>query len=396
MIPPDDPTLTSWSGSSELIPTSMPRTTDADFDDDDVRVIPTAAKAILGAGLVLIVALATTGNGIVCFIVLQKPSMRSAINLLLANMALSSILLAITVMPFAFCALITDRWMIGDVMCQIEGFLHSLFVSEAGSMLFIITVDRYLIVVKKRDRLTPLRAKRTIAASWLLSCCVTFPPLVGWGAYTSYSGWMMCVLAEYDDAVDQGYVVFHYTVLFFVPVLMLAYLYGAIVRTVHRHSRRVHNHPDELASPAIKLGLVLPGPTRISANLNCKMRAFKTILLLFVLFVVCWIPYAVSLIVWNSGHRISDNYLAGTVLIWIGYLNSALDPIVYCWRISKFREACCAILPRSLQGVPLCTSRVRRRINPGSIYEQRDSQQNQLQELQVQSYLASQNAITSA
>jgi hypothetical protein len=313
--------------------------------------------------------------------------MRSAINLLLANMAFSNILLGILVMPFAFVTLITDVWVLGDVMCRAEGFLQTLFTSETVSMLVIISVNRYLIIVHKIDKLTPLRARYLIGTTWMCSCCLSFPPTVGWGLYTSYAGWIMCVLQEHRNTADKAYVMIYYSVLFISPLFTLFYSYLAITRTIHHKSLRIHNHPDELSAAGVKLGLSITVVQRRSVDLSFKMRAFKTIFILFTVFMICWIPYGTALVVWNAKQDMATHYIGGTVILWIGYVNSALNPIIYCWRIKKFRDACCEIVPRTLQIVPGCHGRVQRRINPGALYEQSDSQPTQLQELQVQSYL---------
>ena len=90
-----------------------------------------ASKIILTIIMVITMLGSIFGNSVVCLIVYQKPPMRSAINLLLANMALSNILLALGCMPFALTTLLAESWVFGMVLCRIVAFFHRLFICEA-------------------------------------------------------------------------------------------------------------------------------------------------------------------------------------------------------------------------------------------------------------------------
>lgn len=69
--------------------------------------------------LVLMIAIGFLGNTIVCLIVYQKPAMCSAINLLLATLAFSDIMLSLVCMPFTAVSIITVNW---NLLC-FTGFL---------------------------------------------------------------------------------------------------------------------------------------------------------------------------------------------------------------------------------------------------------------------------------
>ena len=342
------------------------------------RVLPLAMKAVLAPLMVLMIFVSIVGNSIVCLIVYRKPAMRSAINLLLANMAFSNIMLGLLCMPFALVTLLMDDWIFGVVLCRSLAFLHTLLVCEAVCILLSISVDRYLIIVLRKDKLTQQRARLLLYISWCVSACLSFPPTLGWGLYTHYNGWVQCILEEYRNPADMIYILFVTCAIFFLPMFIMTYVYLCICKTVRRNSLRIHNHPESVdVSQMNKLGLATMGrQPKVTIDMSFKTRAFKTILILYVLFVCCWMPYAVLRIVWNLTGQTGANYIGGTVILWLGYMNSAMNPIIYCWRIKKFREACRDLVPKKVKLIPKLPSRAKRRINPSSAYECGNEQQS--------------------
>ncbi len=329
-----------------------------------------AGQVILCLIMVMMITVSMLGNSIVCLIVYQKPEMRSAINLLLANMACSDILLAIASMPFAFVSLVTQQWVFNKGICQLVAFFHSLFICEAVCILLTISLDRYLIIVYHKDKLTPHRAKVFIILSWCFSVLVSFPPTLGWGYYEYYAGWPQCILRESTTQTDLSYFLFSMTVKFFLPMLIMAYSFLQILNTVRRNRTRIHvqNNSDILTINQIsKLGLTTIN--HVSVDMSFKTRAFKTILLLYLLYLICWAPFSISVTYWNLTKSLLDNYIGGSIAMLLGYMNSCLNPVIYCVRIKKFREACQEIIPKSLQLLPDLPERTKRRIHPGAAYE---------------------------
>ncbi|XP_014391940.1 PREDICTED: probable G-protein coupled receptor 45, partial [Myotis brandtii] len=240
----------------------------------------------LASPLVLMIAVGFLGNSVVCVIVYQRPAMRSAINLLLATLAFSDIMLSLCCMPFAAATLVTVRWRFGDSFCRLSAALYWFFVLEGVAALLIISVDRFLIIAQRQDRLTPRRAKR-----------------VG----------------------------------------------------LRRRQRQ----------------------QQVSLDLSFKTKAFTTILILFVGFSLCWLPHAVYslLSVFSRRFYCSPSfYTTSSCVLWLGYIKSVFNPIVYCWRIKKFREACIELLPQTFQILPRVPERIRRRVQPSTIYTCNENQ----------------------
>ncbi|XP_013385199.1 high-affinity lysophosphatidic acid receptor [Lingula anatina] len=321
--------------------------------------------------IALTMCVSIAGNSIVCVIVCRKPSMRSAINLLLANLAFSNILLSVFCMPFSILQLFTYHVPEKYYIYLTIGFLQTLWVSESMSVLFAISIDRYMIIVRRKDHLNPYRAKVIITFTWCYSLIISFPPLVGFGRYifheTDY-----CTSVEIYDAKDIFYTFLLNLLVFIVPTFIMAYAYFRIVRAVRQNLARIQSQPNHSCDSMASRGsphVTQFGSTtinKISVDVSFKTRAFKTILVLYVVFVICWIPYSISNIIW---HFIPKELHAGSIILWIAYFNCALNPVIYCLRIKKFREACQDLLPNmNCPDLPKLSRRAQRRINPSALY----------------------------
>ncbi|KAK3593834.1 hypothetical protein CHS0354_011435 [Potamilus streckersoni] len=343
----------------------------------DFSEVPTGAKIPFALILLIIIAIGCGGNMIAFLLVYKKTSMRSAINLLLANMALADIFLGIVSMPFVFSTIVSKIHIHSIVTCLCFSTLQNIFVSVSIYTLLTISVDRYLIIVHRRDKLTPKSAKVLIGMSWTLSSILFIFPMI-FILITSKLDDMICVIISRTTIVYSTYHIIIATVVFFVPFLVMTYTYSRIQITVRKNSRKIHVSPGSCISVSVtqyscKLGLpAIVKPYKAAVDLNFKRRAFKTIFILFFTCVLFWLPYAIYLTLVGSA-SIRQREIAIIALICVGFTKSASNPIIYAVRIKKYREACFKILPLPPK-IPISLRVItKKRVNPGSLYECSDA-----------------------
>uniref|UniRef100_H3B007 G protein-coupled receptor 45 n=2 Tax=Latimeria chalumnae TaxID=7897 RepID=H3B007_LATCH len=341
--------------------------------DASFTAFPIALRILLAIVMMCMIAIGFLGNAIVCLIVYQKPAMRSAINLLLATLAFSDIMLSLLCMPFTAVTIITTNWHFGAYFCRVSAMLYWFFVLEGVAILLIISVDRFLIIVQRQDKLNLHRAKIMIAISWGISFCISFPSVVCWTIVEVPARAPQCVLGYTEFPADRVYVVLLVVSVFFIPFSIMLYSYLCILNTVRRNAVRIHNHADSLClSQVSKLGLMgLQRPHQMNVDMSFKTRAFTTILILFIGFSVCWLPHTVFslLSVFSRRFYYSPSfYTISSCVLWLTYLKSVFNPVIYCWRIKKFREACMEFMPKTFKILPKVPGRTRRRIRPSTVY----------------------------
>lgn len=348
-------------------------------------VTPTAAaqESLPGLGLplqvffcfamVAILLVALLGNVVVCLMVYQRSAMRSAINILLASLAFADMMLAILNMPFALVTVMASKWIFGAVFCRASAMLFWFFVMEGVAILLIISIDRFLIIVQKQDKLSPQRAKLLIVVTWGLSFIFSFPLAVGSPPLQIPPRAPQCVFGYSAEPGYQAYVLILLLVFFFMPFMVMLYTFMGILNTIRHNAIRIHSHTDSIClSQASKLGLLsLQRPFQMNIDMSFKTRAFTTILVLFSVFTVCWAPFiAYSLITtFNDGFYHKDSFFqVSTWVLWLCYLKSALNPLIYYWRIKKFRDACIDLMPKYFKFFPQLPGNTKRRIQPSAVY----------------------------
>lgn len=323
--------------------------------------------------MVVILLLALLGNMVVCLMVYQRSAMRSAINILLASLAFSDMMLAILNMPFALVTVMTTRWIFGDVFCRVSAMLFWFFVMEGVAILLIISIDRFLIIVQKQDKLSPQRAKLLIVVTWGLSFIFSFPLAVGSPPLQIPPRAPQCVFGYSVEPGYHTYVMIIMLAFFFLPFMVMLYTFMGILNTIRHNAIRIHSHPDSIClSQASKLGLLsLQRPFQMNIDMSFKTRAFTTILVLFSVFTVCWAPFtAYSLVAtFSDGFYHKESFFQiSTWVLWLCYLKSALNPLIYYWRIKKFRDACLDLMPKYFKFLPQLPGNTKRRIQPSAVY----------------------------
>ncbi|XP_075930728.1 putative G-protein coupled receptor 45 [Petromyzon marinus] len=384
-------------------------------DEARAAAAPGAAlRVTLASLLALTTALGFGGNLVVCLVVYRRPAMRSAINLLLATLAFSDMALAASCAAPDAVSVAAGAWPFGEAACRVSTALFWLLAAEGVAVLLVISADRFLIIVRRRDTLTPRRAKAVIAASWAASLAVSLPAAVGWPTVESPPRAPRCVLS-YPRAAGGGgggagaggggaaaaaggaggavgggggaaggsraYAAAATTAVFFAPFAAMLYAYLRILNAVRRNAARVHNHPAGLCpSRAGKPGLAgLQTLSRLNADVSFKTRAFATVLTLFGVCAACFAPCAAHVLLSACSRAFycgASFYAASAWVLWLAYLKAALNPVVYYWRIGKFRRACGELAPQLFRSLPASVfpGRARGRVRPSAVYVCGESQ----------------------
>ena len=84
----------------------------------------------------------------------KKENLKKSAIILLFSLALSNLAMALFYMPFVIVALGAEEWIFGgsdytrDILCQINGFIYEYLVIVTGHILVMISIDRFLYIVK--------------------------------------------------------------------------------------------------------------------------------------------------------------------------------------------------------------------------------------------------------
>ncbi|XP_055519208.1 galanin receptor 2b-like [Leucoraja erinacea] len=269
----------------------------------------------------LIFLLGTVGNGLVLAVLLRKgQTSYSTTNLFILNLSIADLFFIVFCVPFQATIYTLDGWLFGTFMCKMVHFFIYLTMYASIFTLAAVSVDRYLAIrypLKSRELRTARNALIAIGIIWALSM-VLAGPYLNYYQIVLYNGVPVCVPIWADKrrkVMDVSSFVFGYVI----PVTILSFAY---TRTIKYLWTSVD--PIETVSEAKK----------------AKRKVTKMIIIVAVLFCLCWLPHHVVIMCFWFGHFPFNKatYAFRLIAHCMSYANSCLNPIVYALISKHFRK----------------------------------------------------------
>ncbi|XP_036425572.1 adenosine receptor A1-like [Colossoma macropomum] len=199
----------------------------------------------------------------------------------------------------------------------------------SGSLLLAIAVDRCLrvrIPLTYKSTVTQKRSWMVVAICWFTAALLSFIPMFGWHNYNTWTGTTLANSTSFECSFftvnSRSYLVNFIFFGFFLPLLaVVTGLHCYIFLTTRRQFRA-------------NIGVATESHTYYQK----EHRLAASLVLVLGLFVVCWLP----LFLMHTIKLYGPNIEVPSVIIHIGVLlshaNSAVNPIVYAFRIPKIKE----------------------------------------------------------
>ena len=121
----------------------------------------------------VIILTACLGNILLSYAIYKTRSLRASQNYYLVSLAATDVLSAIIVMPFTFVVLVKETWPFGDFICKLQGSVIMICSAVSLLTLGMISINRYLKIVRSVSLYQKLFRKRnvliSIAISWIIA-----------------------------------------------------------------------------------------------------------------------------------------------------------------------------------------------------------------------------------
>ncbi|XP_030183140.1 5-hydroxytryptamine receptor 1D [Lynx canadensis] len=323
--------------------------------------------------LLSIITLATVlSNAFVLTTIFLTRKLHTPANYLIGSLAMTDLLVSILVMPVSIAYTITHTWSFGQILCDI--WLSSDITCCTASILHLcaIALDRYWAItdaLQYSKRRTTGRAAAMIATVWVISICISIPPLF-WRQAKTHEEMSDCLV----NTSQLSYTIYSTCGAFYIPSVLLIILYGRIYvaarnrilnppslygkRFTTAHlitgsagsslcslSSSLHEgHSHVAGSPLffnhVKIKLADSVLERKRINAARERKATKTLGIILGAFIICWLPFFVASLVLPICR---DSCWLHPALFdfftWLGYLNSLINPIIYTAFNKEFRQA---------------------------------------------------------
>ena len=269
-------------------------------DDNSIPETVVIINCVLNTPLVLISIL---DNALVLAAIIRTPSIRSTSMIMLCSLAVSDLLVGFLAQPIYIAKELTrdlsvhNAWMmIGPSLCAVS------FLTITA-----ITVDRFLALhyhMRYATLVTKSRVKYTLVIIWLIS-------FLGSG----YQFWSLRV---------QRFLV---GVAIVICLVISTFSYIRIYLIVRRHQLQIHAQQQAVQSSNAENNL----------NMVRLKRSAMNTFIFYIVLIICYLPLYVILTLHGiSGKDWQPEWkFADTVV----FMNSSINPFLYCWRLRELRKA---------------------------------------------------------
>ena len=154
--------------------------------------------------LVILNFLSLTGNIMVCIAVYKNTRLRRTTSLYIIALAVSDLMSAVFVMPFALGVLITGEWVYGRVICDCHAFFAGFVLYASPVTMGLTAFDRYMRICKSEQQykkiFSPWKSRAWMACAWFfIACYSAVPKLAGLLDYAFVPGYALCAPAPLNQ-----------------------------------------------------------------------------------------------------------------------------------------------------------------------------------------------------
>uniref|UniRef100_A0A8D2DE98 5-hydroxytryptamine receptor 2C n=1 Tax=Sciurus vulgaris TaxID=55149 RepID=A0A8D2DE98_SCIVU len=321
--------------------------------------------------IVVIIIMTIGGNILVIMAVSMEKKLHNATNYFLMSLAIADMLVGLLVMPLSLLAILYDYvWPLPRYLCPVWISLDVLFSTASIMHLCAISLDRYVAIrnpIEHSRFNSRTKAIMKIAIVWAISIGVSVPiPVIGLRDEDKvFVNNTTCVLN------DPNFVLIGSFVAFFIPLTIMVITYCLTIYVLRRQAQMLLQGHTEEELAGISLNLLKcctrntaeeehPANPNPDANvvrrrkkkerrprgtmqaINNERKASKVLGIVFFVFLIMWCPFFITNILSVLCGKACNQKLMEKLLnvfVWIGYVCSGINPLVYTLFNKVYRRA---------------------------------------------------------
>ena len=255
-------------------------------------------------------------NMVTIYAVYKTSTMPKTLKTLLLSLACSDVAVGLFVQPLYTFFLI--NWLRLDIRgCntqQVRAISSKLFSVASFLGVVAVSIDRFLAVhlhLRYQELVTHKRVVVVVVSIWVYSGFFSLMKL-----WVTFNAW---------NPIGPITAAFGF--------IITLVVYIKIYQTVRRHKNHIQSMQirDKAQSEEIK-------------NLTVLIKSTVGIFYVYIVFLICYLPFRICMAVipiYGSNIALKKRFLYSLTLM---YLNSSLNPVIYCWKMRHVRRAIIDIL----------------------------------------------------
>ena len=329
------------SNATKINPNESDFLTDSNFYVSCSFVNHTTAEICEAIACALIFITSILGNTIVVIVVYRERRMRTTVNFLIVNMAVSDFLCTVFVIPRVMIQVYTypEAWLItgkvGIALCKTVRFFQDVTVAVSLLSLLMIAIERYYAISCPvvADPIPRKRCGIMLVFTWLVAFLMytanffTFKLSMEEEGPICYHSWEE--LFENPDKAREVEFLLHTVLNVIVPFIVVTAFYTTILIRIRRSS--------------------VPGEASSMARRRHQRRNRNVLYMLLavvIAFGFCWFPFIIYTYVVTYVYINKDRLqeipcsveVFGQWALYLAYLNSSVNPVIYFVFCENYRK----------------------------------------------------------
>ncbi|XP_065812982.1 5-hydroxytryptamine receptor 4 [Labrus bergylta] len=319
-----------------------------------------ASRIFLYAFLSVGIVCTVVGNFLVVLSIAYFKQLQSPTNSFVMSLAVADCLVGLVVMPYSMIRTVEGCWYFGVPFCGLHSSLDVMLCTASIFHLSCIAFDRYYAVCNPLVyslKMSHCRVTFFIVVCWVVPMLISFGPIM----LNLHIAGVNIVLPNNVCVflVNRVYAVMASLVAFYLPMAIMLIAYWKIFKAAKRQAMQISAMESQMAAG---VGKDSSKKQKHRNTMKRERKAAKTLGIIMGVFLLFWMPFFTVNIV-DPFIDYSTEGVVWDIFLWLGYINSSLNPFLYGFFNRSFRRAflmfigCRVFLPGSSPWMELSHTR---------------------------------------